>query len=57
VGLTPQTAGVINAKSLAAMKKGVRIVNCARGELIEDVALVEALKSGQVPVRRWMCLW
>jgi len=48
VGLTPQTAGVINAKSLAAMKKGVRIVNCARGELIEDAALVEALKSGHV---------
>jgi D-3-phosphoglycerate dehydrogenase len=48
VGLTPQTAGVINAKSLAAMKKGVRIINCARGELIEDAALVEALKSGQV---------
>jgi D-3-phosphoglycerate dehydrogenase len=48
VGLTPQTAGVINAKSLAAMKKGVRIVNCARGELIDDAALVEALKSGQV---------
>ncbi len=33
---------------LAAMKKGVRIINCARGELIEDAALVEALKSGQV---------
>jgi D-3-phosphoglycerate dehydrogenase len=48
VGLTPQTTGVINAKTLAAMKKGVRIVNCARGELIEDAALVEALKSGQV---------
>jgi D-3-phosphoglycerate dehydrogenase len=48
VGLTPQTAGVINAKSLAAMKKGVRIINCARGELIDDAALVEALKSGQV---------
>src|ERR1039458_541225 len=48
VGLTPQTTGVINAKSLAAMKKGVRIINCARGELIEDAALVEALKSGQV---------
>lgn len=48
VGLTPQTAGVINAKSLAAMKKGVRIINCARGELIEDTALIEALKSGQV---------
>ena len=48
VGLTPQTAGVVNAKSLAAMKKGVRIINCARGELIEDAALVAALKSGQV---------
>ena len=48
VGLTPQTTGVINAKSLAAMKKGARIINCARGELIDDAALVEALKSGQV---------
>ncbi|MGA2851378.1 MAG: phosphoglycerate dehydrogenase [Terracidiphilus sp.] len=48
VGLTTQTAGVINAKNLAAMKKGVRIINCARGELIDDAALVAALKSGQV---------
>jgi D-3-phosphoglycerate dehydrogenase len=48
VGLTPQTTGVINAKTLAAMKNGVRIINCARGELIDDAALVEALKSGQV---------
>jgi D-3-phosphoglycerate dehydrogenase len=48
VGLTPQTTGMINAKTLAAMKKGVRIINCARGELIDDAALVEALKSGQV---------
>ena len=48
VGLTPQTTGVINAKTLAKTKKGVRIINCARGELIEDAALVEALKSGQV---------
>ena len=48
VGLTPQTAGVINAKNIAAMKKGVRIINCARGELIEDAALVEGLKSGQI---------
>jgi D-3-phosphoglycerate dehydrogenase len=48
VGLTPQTAGVINAKSLATMKKGVRIVNCARGELIDDTALVSALKIGHV---------
>jgi D-3-phosphoglycerate dehydrogenase len=48
VGLTPQTTEVINAKTLAAMKKGVRIINCARGELIDDAALVAALKSGQV---------
>src|SRR5580704_8492552 len=48
VGLTPQTAGVVNAKSLSAMKKGVRIINCARGELIDDAALVAALKSGHV---------
>jgi D-3-phosphoglycerate dehydrogenase len=48
VGLTPQTAGIINAKTLAAMKKGVRIINCARGELVDDAALAAALKSGHV---------
>jgi D-3-phosphoglycerate dehydrogenase / 2-oxoglutarate reductase len=48
VGLTPQTAGVINAQSLKTMKRHVRIVNCARGELIVDEALVEALRSGQI---------
>jgi D-3-phosphoglycerate dehydrogenase len=48
VGLTPDTEGLINAKSLASMKKGVRIVNCARGELVVEEALAEALKSGQV---------
>ena len=48
VGLTPQTEGLINKHSIAIMKKGVRIVNCARGELIVDEALVEGLKSGKV---------
>jgi D-3-phosphoglycerate dehydrogenase / 2-oxoglutarate reductase len=48
VGLTPQTASIINAKTLAAMKKGVRIINCARGELVDDAALVDSLKSGHV---------
>ncbi|HEY3627548.1 MAG TPA: phosphoglycerate dehydrogenase, partial [Terracidiphilus sp.] len=48
VGLTPQTTGFVNAKTLATMKKGVRIINCARGELVEDAALVDALKSGRV---------
>jgi D-3-phosphoglycerate dehydrogenase len=48
VGLTPQTEGMINAQSIARMKPGVRIVNCARGELIVDEALIAGLKSGQV---------
>src|SRR6516165_9845315 len=48
VGLTPQTTGMINAASLQKMKKGVRIINCARGELVDDAALAEALKSKHV---------
>ena len=48
VGLTPQTDGLINAQSIAIMKPGIRIVNCARGELIVDEALAEGLKSGKV---------
>jgi D-3-phosphoglycerate dehydrogenase len=48
VGLTPQTAGMINADAIRKMKRGVRLVNCARGELVDEAALAEALKSGQV---------
>lgn len=48
VGLTSQTEGLINRHSLAIMKPGVRLINCARGELIVDEALVEALQSGKV---------
>jgi D-3-phosphoglycerate dehydrogenase len=48
VGLTPQTTGMINPETLKKMKKGIRLVNCARGELVEEAALAEALKSGQV---------
>jgi D-3-phosphoglycerate dehydrogenase len=48
VGLTPQTTGMINEKSLARMKNGVRIVNCARGELVDEGALASALASRQV---------
>src|SRR5262249_44365157 len=36
VGLTPQTTGMINAGSLTRMKKGVRIINCARGEFVDE---------------------
>lgn len=48
VGLTPDTEGIINATTLATMKKGVRIINCARGELVIEEALAEAVRSGQV---------
>jgi D-3-phosphoglycerate dehydrogenase len=48
VGLTPQTQGMINAESMRKMKKGVRLVNCARGELLNDAAVIEALQSGQL---------
>ena len=48
VGLTAQTAGMINRNSLAKMKAGVQLVNCARGELIDEAALAAALRAGQV---------
>jgi D-3-phosphoglycerate dehydrogenase len=48
VGLTPQTTGMINETSLKKMKKGVRLVNCARGELIHEADLIDALKQGHV---------
>src|SRR5499425_3055412 len=48
VGLTPQTQNMINAESLRKMKKGLRLVNCARGELIDEAALATALQEGHV---------
>jgi len=46
--LTPATRHMINRESLAKMKRGVLVINTARGELIDTEALVEALNSGQV---------
>src|SRR5437868_5510923 len=46
--LTEKTRNIIDAAALARMKKGVRIINCARGGLVDEQALVEALNSGQV---------
>ena len=46
VGLTPQTAGMINADSIKKMKQGVRLVNCARGELIDEAALAQGSEAG-----------
>jgi len=45
---TPETKGMLGAAQLAKCKKGVRIVNCARGTIIDEAALAEALKSGHV---------
>src|SRR5258706_2421003 len=46
--MTEKTRNIINATSIATMKKGVRIVNCARGGLIVESALAAALKAGHV---------
>jgi D-3-phosphoglycerate dehydrogenase len=45
---TDQTANMITAERIAMMKPGVRIINCARGGLVDEQALAEALKSGHV---------
>ncbi len=45
---TEATANLINADTIAKMKDGVRIINCARGGLINEADLVEAMKSGKV---------
>lgn len=47
VPMTAETRNMINAAALAKMKKGVRVINCARGGLIDEAAALEALKSGQ----------
>ena len=45
---TPETRGWLDAEAFAQMKDGVRIINCARGELLVDEALKDALDSGKV---------
>ncbi|CAH0495697.1 phosphoglycerate dehydrogenase [Novosphingobium sp. CECT 9465] len=46
--LTDQTRNILSRENLAKTKKGVRIINCARGGLIDEAALKDALDSGQV---------
>jgi D-3-phosphoglycerate dehydrogenase len=48
LALTHQTAGMINAEAIAKMKPGVRLVNCARGELVDEAAVEAALRSGHL---------
>jgi D-3-phosphoglycerate dehydrogenase len=46
--MTDKTRGMIDAAAIAKMKKGVFIINCARGGLVVEADLIEALKSGKV---------
>ena len=46
--MTPETRGMLDAAAFGAMRDGVRVINCARGELVDDVALRDALDSGRV---------
>ena len=46
--MTSETAGLINADRIARMRKGVRIINCARGGIVDEPALAAAIQSGHV---------
>ncbi|MBA3713621.1 MAG: phosphoglycerate dehydrogenase [Pyrinomonadaceae bacterium] len=46
--LTPETRGIIGAKEFALMKPQVRVINCARGGLVDEGALYNAIKEGRV---------
>ena len=53
--LTDKTRNIIDAAALAKCKPGVRIINCARGGLIDEAALKDALESGHVGGAALMC--
>jgi D-3-phosphoglycerate dehydrogenase / 2-oxoglutarate reductase len=46
--MTPETRSVLNQERIALMKKGARVINCARGGLIDEQALYDALTSGHI---------
>ena len=46
--MTDQTKGMVDAEAFSKMKDGVRVFNCARGGIIDENALLEALRSGKV---------
>ena len=46
--LTDETRGLVGAEEIKTMRKGVRVINCARGGIYDEAALVEGLKSGQI---------
>ena len=46
--VTEETRGIVGRDAFAKMKKGVRLVNCARGGLVDETALLEAIENGTV---------
>lgn len=46
--MSPETEGLINTTRIAKMRKGVRIINCARGGIVDEAALTAAIQSGHV---------
>lgn len=48
LALTAQSAGMINADTIRKMKKGARLINCARGELVDEAAVADGLREGHL---------
>lgn len=48
IHFTPETKHLINAEAIAAMKRGARVINLARGEIVDDDAMIAALETGRV---------
>src|SRR5438034_4604854 len=46
--LTPETKGMVGASEFAQMKRGAILVNCARGEIVQQAALADALRAGKL---------
>ena len=54
--LTDETKGIINAQNLSLMKSSAIVVNTSRGPVIDEPALIEALREGKLPPPDWMYL-
>jgi len=48
VVLTPETKGMINKEAIAKMKKGIRLINCSRGAIMEEQDILDGIASGQI---------